>query len=49
VAATPIVTAGRTVASVAEVAGTRTAQVGAQAFGVPLRPYGVRALKLSYA
>ena len=46
---TPVVTAGRVVASVADLAGSRTARVGESSFGVPLRPYGVAALRLDYA
>ena len=46
---TPVVTAGRVVASVSDLAGPRTVRVGEQSFGVPLRPYGVAALRLDYA
>jgi hypothetical protein len=37
------------VASVSDLAGPRTVRVGEQSFGVPLRPYGVAALRLDYA
>ena len=46
---TPVITAGRVVASVADLAGSRSARVGEQSFGVPLRPYGVAGLRLDYA
>lgn len=46
---TPVVTAGRVVASVADLSGARSARVGEQSFGVPLRPFGLAALRLDYA